>query len=437
MSSFDQTGNTPYLAGRRNFLKTTAAATAATSLATNIFASGVHVGGTDVLKVGLIGAGGRGMGAAVDALSADPHAELTAIGEIFPDRASMALTQLKRSDQVGNRVTAKPESVFTGFDAYKQVIDSGVDVVLFATPPHFRPAHLEYAIEQGKHCFVEKPVAVDVPGYHSVRKTCELAKTKGLAVVSGLCWRYHDGVVETVKRIRDGAIGEIKCIESHYNTNQLWHRGDQAKWSRMEFQIRNWLYYTWLSGDHIAEQAVHSLDKTAWLQGDISPVRASGIGGRQQRIEPQFGNIYDHFTVFYEYPTGVRVYFTCRQQDNCTNYVDEWVIGTKGTAEILANRIDGEGGSWKYEGPECNMYLAEHQAMFRSIRDGNPINNGHYMCNSSMLATIGRMSAYSGRTLEWEECLKDNQRLGPTSYEWGDVAVDPVPVPGHSPENKV
>lgn len=416
---------------RRHFLRASGTAIAATTLAAKVFSQGAHPGGNDTLKVGLIGAGGRGIGAAVNALSADANTRLTAIADTFADRAEMALGMLKKQPtEISSRVLTTPETLFSGFDGFKRLIDSGVDVVLFATPPHFRPEHLEYAIRAGKHCFVEKPVAVDVPGYHRVLKTCALAKEKGLAVVSGLCWRYHDAVKETVRRIQDGAIGEIKSIESHYNAGLLWHRGDNPKWSRMEYQVRNWLYHTWLSGDHIAEQAVHSLDKTAWLQGDISPIRALGMGGRQQRVQPEFGNIYDHFAVTYEYPTGVRVYFTCRQQDNCANYVDEFVIGTKGTAEILANKIQGEKGAWKYEGPECDMYLAEHQAMFASIRGGEPINNGHYMCNSTMLATMGRMSAYSGQELTWEKCLANEERLGPTTYAWTDHPEAPVAIPG-------
>ena len=237
--------------------------------------------------------------------------------------------------------------------------------------------------------------------------------------------------METVSRIRDGAIGEILSIESRYDSGTLWHRGDQPTWSRMEYQIRNWLYYTWLSGDHIVEQAVHSLDKTAWLLGDPSPTRAWGMGGRQQRIQPEFGNIYDHHCVTYEYPSGVRVYFTCRQMKDCTNYVDEWVIGTEGTARVLGAEIDSRRhGTWKYSGPTPSMYVCEQEAFFRSIRDGQPINNGHYMCNSTMLAVLGRMCTYSGKEVSWEKAIHSQRQLGPEQYTWTDIPTAPVAMPG-------
>lgn len=422
-------------ASRRSFLQQAGAATVATSLATGLVVPRmVHAAGSDILRVGLIGAGGRGTGAASDALQADPYAELTAVGDAFEDVVRSSLKTLKADPTVGSRVKVTDDHIFWGFDAYKQVIDSGVDVVLLTTTPHFRPLHLAYAVDRGKHTFVEKPVAVDAPGVRSIDQTWRKAKEKGLAIVSGLCWRYDLGVRETMQRIRDGAIGEIQAIESSYNAGTLWHRGDRPEWSRMEFQIRNWLYFTWLSGDHICEQAVHSLDKTAWLMGDQSPIRAVGLGGRQQRTDPKFGNIFDHHTVFYEYANGVRVYFTCRQQDGCTNHVDEYVIGTKGSARILDHRIEAAGAPpWKYAGPKPSMYLVEHQELFKSIRSGNPINNGAYMNNSSMIAIMGRMCTYTGRQLTWDECWNSQARLGPDNYTWGDVPVEPIAIPGVTP----
>lgn len=391
----------------------------------------VHTGVDETLRVGLIGCGGRGKGAAVDALKADPQTKLVAVGDVFADQAGAAVRQLSRHEEVGSRVAVEPDHVFSDFDNYRQVIDA-CDVVLLATPPHFRPQHLQYAVEQGKHAFVEKPIAVDAPGVRQVEAACKLAKEKKLAIVSGLCWRYAPAVLETVRQVlEEKRIGEIIAIESSYNAGTLWHRGDDPDWSRMEYQIRNWLYYTWLSGDHIAEQAVHSLDKTAWLLGDIQPTRAMALGGRQQRTQPEYGCVYDHFTVFYEYPTGQRVYFTCRQQKDTTTRVDETVLGTAGQAEILANTVTPKSGTpWQYSGPTVDMYLAEHQAMFQSIRDGQPINNGHYMCNSTMLAIMGRMAAYSGKTLSWDDCYNDNTRLGPDQYSWSDLPEPQVPIPG-------
>ncbi len=232
--------------------------------------------------------------------------------------------------------------------------------------------------------------------------------------------------------LEEKALGDIISIESSYNGGTLWHRGDNPSWSRMEYQIRNWLYYTWLSGDHIAEQAVHSLDKTAWLLGDIQPIRAMGMGGRQQRTDPKWGHIYDHHTVFFEYPGRVRVYFTCRQMDGTTSHVDERVLGTNGQADVLGNKVYDKSGkrTWGYRGPKPSMYRNEHDEFFASIRSGDLINNGSYMCNSTMLAIMGRMCTYTGKTLTWDECYNSNVRLGPSEYAWVDVPEPEVVIPG-------
>lgn len=416
---------------RRQFLQRSASAAAISPLLVSsaAAAAGVHEGTDETLRVGLIGCGGRGTGAALDSLRADPQTKLVAIGDTFADRAHDSLKSIQADEKVGSRAVVDEDHIFVGFDAYKSVIDAGVDVVILTTPPHFRPQHLAYAIEQGKHCFVEKPIAVDAPGVLSVQATCELAKQKKLAVVSGLCWRYDDGVLETIKRIQDGAIGDIIAIESSYNAGTLWHRKSQPEWSGMEYQVRNWLYYTWLSGDHIAEQAIHSLDKTAWLHDDASPTAAVGIGGRQQRTDEKYGHIFDHHVVFYEYANGVPVYFTCRQQDNTTTHVDELVLGTKGKAQILKHRIEGE-NKWRFRGKKPSMYLQEHVAMYRSIRDGTPINNGHYMCNSTMIAIMGRMCTYTGQKLTWEQAIGSQERLGPDTYHWTDMPEPEVAIPG-------
>ena len=422
-------------ASRRDFLKTSTGLAVGGALAgTLAVPRAVHAGVSETIKVGLIGCGGRGTGAAQNALHASPNNVLVAVGDAFADFAQSSLDKLRRFPECKDQVKVEPSHVFSGFDAYKQVIDSGVDVVLLAEPPHFRPQHLAYAVEKGKHAFVEKPIAVDAPGVRSVIETCAKAEAKGLAIVSGLCWRYHPAVQETVRRIiEDKAIGDIVAIESCYNTGTLWHRGDKPEWSRMEYQIRNWLYFTWLSGDHINEQAIHSLDKTGWLQGDEHPVRAFGTGGRQQRTGREFGDIYDHHAVFYEYPSGVRVNFMCRQQQNCDSYVDEIVRGTKGQARILANEIEGE-NSWHFDqkaAEKIDMYDLEHVALFNSIREGKPINNGHYMANSTMLAIMGRMCTYTGQALTWDECFNSQERLGPKEYGWhDDVPEGKVAIPG-------
>lgn len=419
---------------RRVFLKATGATAGAAALGSALTAHAVHAGGEETLRVGLVGCGGRGTGAALDALAADPQAKLVAVGDVFQDRAKQCVTDLKSNAELSNRVVIDPEHVFADFDNYKQVIDA-CDVVILTTPPHFRPLHLAYAVEQGKHVFVEKPVAVDAPGVRSVMESCRLAKEKNLSIVSGLCWRYDLGVRETMRQIlEEKKIGEIIAIESSYNAGTLWHRGDESNWSRMEYQIHNWLYYTWLSGDHILEQAVHSLDKTAWLLGDIQPIRAMAMGGRQQRTDPKYGHIYDHFSVFYEYPTGQRVYFTCRQQAGTDTKVDETVLGTAGQAKVLRHQIvSNDGEKWRYRGPKPSMYRVEHEHFFKSIRAGEPINNGHYMCNSTMIGIMGRMAAYSGKTLTWDDCFNSDERLGPAEYSWTDVPEPMVAIPGSKP----
>ncbi|RIK71510.1 MAG: oxidoreductase [Planctomycetota bacterium] len=420
-------------ASRRDFLRMAGqAGAAATALGTMAIPRSVHAAGGETLRVGLVGCGGRGAGSVVDALSADKQAQLVAIGDTFADHAQRALEQLKAEKSIADRVLVPEDAVFVGFDAYKQVIDN-VDVVLLATPPHFRPAHLRYAVEKGKHSFVEKPIAVDVPGVQHVMETCRMAEEKKLAVVSGLCWRYDLGVRETMRQIlEEKAIGDIVAIESSYNANGLWHRGDDPAWSRMEYQIRNWLYFTWLSGDHILEQAVHSLDKTAWLLGDLQPLKAFALGGRQQRVDPKYGNVYDHFAVFYQYPDGKHVYFTCRQQDNCSVRVDERVLGTEGQAEILKHELTDRAGKrkWRYRGDKPSMYQQEHDELFASIRRGEPINNGHYMCNSTMIAILGRTAAYTGQTVTWDDLVKSTETLGPSEYAWGEAPQLNVAIPG-------
>jgi myo-inositol 2-dehydrogenase / D-chiro-inositol 1-dehydrogenase len=423
-------------ATRRDFLKTsTGLAVGATLAGTLAMPRAVHAGVSEGLRIGLIGCGGRGTGAAQNALHAHPENVLVAVGDAFADFAQASVDKLRGMEDVTKQVKVEPDHVFVGFDAYKKVIDSDVDAVLLAEPPHFRPEHLAYAVEKGKHAFVEKPIAVDAPGVRSVLDTCAKAEAKQLAVVSGLCWRYHPAVRETMRRItEDKAIGDVVTDESTYIAGTLWHRGDKPDWSRMEYQIRNWLYFHWLSGDHINEQAIHSLDKSAWVQGDVHPMKAFGMGGRQQRTGREYGDVYDHFAVFYEYPSGVRVNFMCRQQADCFSQVEEVIRGTKGTAYIKSDdwRIEGE-NPWQFKDDlkKIDMYDLEHVALFNSIRDGKPINNGHYMCNSTMLAIMGRMCGYTGQQLTWDECFNSKQHLGPAEYAWNDnVPQVKVAIPG-------
>lgn len=399
---------------RRDFLRRSAAAGVTAAVGLSI-ARSAHAAGDEVLRVGLVGCGGRGTGAARDALVADKNTRLVALSDAFADRMQSCLKGLQKNEAIADRVKVTPETCFAGFDGYKQLIASGVDVVLLATPPHFRPMHLKACVEAGKHVFCEKPMAVDAPGVRSILESAELARQKKLSLVSGFCWRYHSGVRETIQRVLDGAIGDILAIQETYNTGTLWQRPRQPDWTEMEFQMRNWYYFTWLSGDHNVEQHVHSLDKALWAMRDQPPARAWGLGGRQVRTAPQFGNIYDHHAVVYEYPNGTRVYSFCRQMANCYNEVSDIFHGTKGRADILKHTIEGQ-TSWKYSGPPCDMYRAEHEVLFRSIREGRGHNDGVWMAYSTMMAILGRMVTYTGQMLTWEQALNSQEKLSPERY---------------------
>jgi len=418
---------------RREVLRTGGVVIASGAIASALPAGtlGFHSSGTDVLRVGLVGCGGRGTGAAAQALSADPQVELVAMGDAFADHVETALKSLKANPEFGARVKVDDDHKFTGFDNYKRVIDA-VDVVLFATSPHFRPMQVEYAAQSGKHMFVEKPIATDSPGVRRVMAACEVARQKKLNVVSGLCYRYEKKKRETIRRVHDGAIGKILAAQTTYNTGGLWHRGRQPEWSDMEWQMRNWLYFTWLSGDHIVEQHIHSLDKVAWALGDKYPVRVTASGGRAQRTEEKWGNIYDHFNTVYEYEDGVKVFSSCRQWNGASSDVSDHVFGTKGIAHLQSHSIEGE-SAWRYrevEGEQDDMYQNEHNELFAAIRKGAVIDNSDYMCKSTMMAIMARMAAYTGQTLTWEQAWNSQEDLSPASYDWTSIATPPVAIPG-------
>lgn len=418
---------------RRDLLKTGAATVVAAGLIGKV--PQVHAAGDETLKVALVGCGGRGSGAAADAMRADPNVKLVAMADIFRDRLESSRAQLQKV--APEKFAVDDDHCFVGVDAYKQAIDSGVDVVLLATPPHFRPAQLKYAIEQGKHVFAEKPVAVDAPGVRSVLATCEEAKKKNLAVVSGLCWRYHPGMRATVQKVLDGDIGRIVSMQCNYNAGGLWHHPRRPEWSDMEWQLRNWLYFTWLSGDHNVEQHVHSLDKMAWCMGDQYPVKAFGLGGRQARTQSEFGHIFDHHAVCYEFEDGRRCYAYTRQQQGAAQDVSDWIFGTDGTASLISHVIeytDPGKKKWKFrpeKGQKLNMYQQEHDELFASIRAGDPINNGDYMTKSTLMAIMGRMATYTGEVITWEQALNSEEDLTPPSYDLdSSVPVPAVAIPG-------
>ena len=402
---------------RRDFLKTSTVAAAGSVAASLTIARGAHAAGDDTLKIGLVGCGGRGTGAAVNALSADTNTKLTAMADVFQERLQGSLAGLKKNSAIGARVAVDEDHCFVGFDACQKLIDSGVDVVLLATPPHFRPMQLKAAVDAGKHIFCEKPVAVDAPGVRSVLATAEEAAKKKLNLVSGLCWRYYPPTQETMRRVLDGAIGDILAIQSTYNTGATGRQFDrQPQWTEMEHQMRNWYFFTWLSGDHNVEQHVHSLDKASWAMHDQPPLKAWGLGGRQVRTDSKHGDIFDHHAVVYEYENGTRVYSFCRQQAGCWRDVTDNFFGTKGHCNVLNSySIKGE-NPWRCRDRSGNMYQLEHEALFSAIRAGNAINNGRYMSISTMLAILGRMVNYTGQEITWEEAINSSQDLSPSEY---------------------
>ena len=417
---------------RREFIKTSASVAAGGLILPGVLPGvlpgfAAHVSGSDVLRVGLIGCGNRGSGAAVQALRADKGTQLVAMADAFPDRIERALGNIKKSN-VADRIVVEDGMKFSGIDGYKKLLQH-VDVVILTSPPHFRPEHLKAAVEAGKHVFCEKPVAVDTPGLKSVRESCDLARMKNLSLVSGLCWRYDHPMKGTFQRIHEGGVGDIVTIQATYNTHGLWEHKRQPKWTDLEWQIRNWIYFTWLSGDHIAEQHIHSLDKIAWALKDETPKKVTASGGRITRIEPRYGNVFDHFNTVYEYESGVKAFASCRQWNGASTEVNDHVYGTKGHCDVFKHVITGE-KPWKYEGPRGNMYQNEHNELFASIRAGKPINNGGYMVNSTMMAIMGRMAAYTGKTITWEQAWGSTQRLGPDNYEWGPLATPPIARPG-------
>ncbi|MBI1368759.1 MAG: twin-arginine translocation signal domain-containing protein [Planctomycetes bacterium] len=420
---------------RRQFVKQSAALTAAGALAANLnFARSVYAAGSDTIRIGLVGCGGRGTGAAGQAMTAGKDVKLVALGDAFMDKVEGTLSNLTKDFK--DQVDVPKERCFDGFDAYKNVIDN-VDVVLLATPPGFRPIHLKYAVEKGKHVFCEKPVATDAPGVRDVIETVALAKQKNITIVSGLCYRYQHAKQETVKRIHDGAIGDILAAETYYWTGGLWHRGDNEKWSRMEYQMRNWLYHTWLSGDHITEQHIHSIDKIAWVMGDEPPVSVQSMGGRIARTDPKYGNIYDHFYNVYEWKNGMKLHSSCRQlagNSKCHNGVNDYLIGNKGKAELQSHSITGE-NEWKFKlerGVSDDMYQNEHNELFAALRAGRTINNGTYMAQSTMMAIMGRMSAYTGQKLTWDQALNSQEKLVPDTFAWGPAPEPKVAIPGET-----
>ena len=414
---------------RRTFVARTGLALAASAVPASLaVARSAHAAGDDTLKVALIGCGGRGTGAATQALSTAGPVKLWAMADLFSDKLEASLEALCKGQDarydraahkgLAGKIDVPPERRFLGFDAYKQAIDSGVDVVILTTAPHFRPMQFEYAAQQGKHVFMEKPVAVDATGIRRVLAAAEVAKQKNLKVGVGL-QRHHDArYLETVARIHDGAVGRIVYLRAYWNgTGYRQRPGREPGMTEMAYQLRNPYHYTWISGDNIAEQHVHNLDVCNWVQG-AHPVEAQGQGGRQVRIGPLCGDIFDHHSVEFTYADGSQVFSQCRHMPGCWNHVAEHVIGSQGKAEVSKGRIESGADEWRWRGPKTNPYQVEHDRLFEAIRNDLPYNEGENGATSTMTAIMGRMATYSGKVLTWDEALNSQITLAPDRYDF-------------------
>ncbi len=413
---------------RREFLKTSGALALASTVP---FPAVVSAAGSETLRIGLVGCGGRGTGAAAQALRADKHTVVTAMGDVFEPSIEKSLAILRKN--APERVQVPRENCFVGFDAYQKVIANS-DVVLLTTPPGFRPLHLKAAIEAGRHAFIEITAGVDAPGVRSVLASAELARQKNLGILSGFCWRYNYRHRGALAQIRAGAIGEIRAIYATYYRGSLTqsHHGPREPWMNdLQWQFRNWHNYTWLSGDvTILLSGGHSVDKMSWWLGDVMPAKAVATGSRQFPAE---GNIYDNCFVAYEYTGGLRGFLGCRSQAGCHGENADYIIGSKGLCTIGRGTlpvITGE-TTWRYDAVQNDMYQTEHDEFFASIRAGRPINDGKRMAHTTLMAIMGRMAAYTGQEITWEMALASQETLTPEIHDWHTkVELPPLAEPG-------
>ncbi len=401
---------------RRDFLKAAAAAPAA-------FA---YAAGSDTIRIGMIGCGGRCTEAATQAMYADKGGRLVAMADIVMDRIREKRAELKA--KYPEQVAVDDDHCFAGFDAYKKVIES-VDVVLIANAAKFHPLHMMAAIQAGRHVFVEKPHAIDPAGIKMVRDACELAKQKRLCVVSGLQSRYHPGYRETIRRIHDGAIGDIIAIEENFLRAPYVLYPRKPGLTEAEWQGSNQYHFHWLSGDDVPQSLVHNLDRASWVLHEAAPVKCHGMGGRSTLRGEIYGSVFDHHAVVYEFASGVRIYAFCRTIENCYNENSSIILGSKGRCNVTAMRIEGE-TKWQYSGPrtysspQSNPYNIEHMELFKAIRSGNPINSGDYMARSTLIGVMGQLSCYTGREVTWDQASSSDFYYAPRPE---DVRADTEP----------
>jgi len=425
---------------RRQFLKTSGAAALGGALTSPLAftqkASGAY-SSSDTLKLGLIGCGGRGTGAAAQALSTGEGVVLTALGDVFEDRLQSSRKNLQGNKQFGARAKVSDDACFVGLDAYQKVIDSGVDVVVLGTPPGFRPQHLRAAVEAGKHVFCEKPMATDALGVRSVLESAAKAREKKLGLGVGFCWRYHYARRAFYEQIHQGTLGAVRAVYATYLAGPVKPMPPANKrpagTSDVEWQLRNWYNFVWLSGDGLVEQACHSVDKIAWAMNGVLPLKAVATGGRQ--FPNHEGNIFDHIDVFYEFPDGVRAFMAQRQISGCYGENSDYLMCADGTGTIKGWNdpvIEGK-KPWRYRGPKGNMYQIEHDELFASIRKGEPLNDGVWAAHSTLMAIMGRMAAYTGKQITWDQAMNSQLKLVPDNLTWDmDLPMRPMAQPGRT-----
>jgi predicted dehydrogenase len=439
---------------RRTFLKTTSALVGGALVGGNArIAQSAHVVGSDEIKIALVGCGGRGTGAASQALATKGKVTLWALADAFTDNLESGLKSIQNDVERGKRdgdplyknasIDVPPERRFAGFDAYHKAIDSGADVILLATPPHFRPIHFEAAVQAGKHIFAEKPIAVDAPGVRRFIAANDEAKKKDLLVAIGLQRRHDPRYIEAMKKVHDGALGDILFTRVYWNGGGLWVRPRKPEYTEMEYQMRNWYYFTWLCGDHIVEQHIHNLDIGNWIRGDKHAVQAQGMGGRQVRTGKEYGQIYDHHFVEFTYEDGTKMFSQCRHINGCADEVREHAHGTKGTLDIddgMGARFTGAGKKWRSTAKKVDNHHQEHHDLFAALRDGRSYNEGDFGAQATMTAILGRMATYSGKIVKWDDALQNGADLSPAAYDFSatpPVVPDangyyPVPIPGQT-----
>ena len=427
---------------RRSFVKSSAALAGGVILNPLPVSASAFVAGTETLKIALIGCGGRGTGAAAQALSVQEDVKLVAMADAFRDRLDESYDNLKKKFENSEQLDVPEEHKFVGFDAYKNAIELA-DVVILTTPPGFRPIHFEAAVNAGKHVFMEKPVATDVPGVRQVLETAKKAKEKKLNVVVGLQRHYQKSYLEMMKRLHSGEIGDIVSGQVYWNSGGVWVRPREAQQTEMEYQMRNWYYFNWLCGDHILEQHIHNIDVANWVKQGY-PVSAQGMGGREVRTGPEHGEIFDHHYVEFTYDDGSIINSQCRHIKGCMNQVSESFVGTKGraTTNKRTEITDLKGNSiWNYRDKnDPDPYQVEHDELFASIKNGGVITDAENGAHSTMTAILGRMATYSGKVITWDEAMKSDISLMPEKFAWDanpPVMPDengnyPVPVPGQT-----